>query len=158
MCSREFVNNSLEPLNQWVCDSCGEIIDGPENGWLEWYRDINGSSNYGKGKGFRIVHHDKKCMYNEHALFQQNKLTADMHLDSFVGPDGLVYLLSKIQYDSVEDNAELVEIIRRLHVPYYEEALLYHHAAEEDGYFDGENEITRYTTRTSKYILNNYKR
>ncbi|QFF98826.1 hypothetical protein PB01_08260 [Psychrobacillus glaciei] len=154
----EYVNNSLEPLQQWYCDNCGEVIEKAEEGWLEWYRDIDKGNAFRKGKGFRIVHHNQRCMYNEKELFKQNKLTADMHLDHYVGPDGLVYLLSKIQYDQVEDNAEIVEIIRRLHVPYYEEALKYHNIAEEKGYFDGENEVTRYTTSTSKYILNHYKK
>ncbi len=154
----EDVNCSLEPLEQWYCDSCGEVIETVNEGWLEWYRDIKEKSHNNKGKGFRIVHHDKRCMYNSKAMYQQGKLTADMHLDDYTGPNGLVNLLSKIQYEYVEDDAELVEIIRRLHVPYYEEARKYHDAADENGYFDGENEITRYTTRTSMYILNNYKR
>lgn len=152
------VRNELEPLQQWVCDHCGEIIVSPEEGWLEWYRDILPEGEFGKDKGFRIVHHNRRCMYNERQMHAQNMLTADMPLDSFIGADGLVYLLSFVQFDRAETNEELAEIIRRLHVPYYEEARRYHDIAEADGYFDGENEITRYTTRTSRYILNHYKR
>lgn len=158
MYSNEFVSNSLEPLQQWFCDSCSEVITKPSEGWLEWYRDLLGGDEFGKNKGFRIVHHDKRCMYDSRQMYhQQRKLTADMHLDSYVGADGLVSLLSKIQYDMNEDDVELVEIIRRLHVPYYEEARKYHHLAEQDGYFAGENELTRYLTSTSKHILSRYK-
>ena len=153
----ETVNNSLKPLGEWICDSCGGVIQSEDDGWLEWYKDVKPNHEFGKDKGFRIVHHTNRCMFNERAMFNDKKLTADLHLQRLCGPDGLVRLLSFIEHDYVEDNAELVEIIRRLHVPYYEEARQYHHIAEENGYFDGENEITRYTTSTSKYILNNYK-
>ena len=29
----------LIPLKQWICDSCGEVIEKPEDGWL----DLNGT-------------------------------------------------------------------------------------------------------------------
>lgn len=105
-----------------------------------------------------MVHNKEECIYDSDTMFQEGKLISDMHLNSFVGADGLVNLLSKIQYDYVEDNAAVVEIIRRLHVPYYEEARRYHHEAEIDGYFDGENEVTGYVVRVSKDIINNYNR
>ncbi|WP_262173788.1 hypothetical protein [Saccharococcus sp. Marseille-Q5394] len=154
----EFIKNDLEPIKQWICDACGEIIPNAESGWLEWYRDILPDDEIGKNKGYRIVHHDSRCMYNARLLYKENKLTADMHLDHYVGHDGLVSLLSKVQYDTEENNEELVEIIRRLHVPYFEEARQLHHLAEEDGYFVGENEVTRYLTSTSKHILNRYNK
>ncbi|WP_158111549.1 hypothetical protein [Staphylococcus aureus] len=37
------------------------------------------------------------------------------------------------------------------------EARKYHHVAEENGFFSGENEVTRYLQDTSKYIIENYK-
>lgn len=151
------LNASLKPLNEWYCDHCGKIIKAPEEGWLEWYRDILGKHDQSNGKGFRIVHHKNECMYNSRQMFEENKLTADMYLIDFTGPDGLVYLLSFIEHERVENNAELIEIIRRIHVPYYEEARRYHNKAEGDGYFDGENEITRYIESTSKHILRQYK-
>lgn len=89
-------------------------------------------------------------------MFERGKSNLDGHLNSFVGSDGLVSLLSKFQHERVEENSELAEIIRRLHIPYYEEARKYHTEAETDGYFDGENEVTRYITATSKEILNHY--
>lgn len=151
------INNDLIALEQWCCDHCGEKIERVEDGWLEWYRDIRSEEPNFKGKGFRIVHHSPKCMYDSREMYRENKLTADMHLEDFTGPDGLVYLLSFIENQRVEDPSELIEIIRRIHTPYYEEARKYHHEAEADGFFDGENEITRYTTSSSIYILNNYK-
>ena len=96
-------------------------------------------------------------MYNSKKLSLENKSLSDMHLSDFIGSDGLVTLLSHIEFNDVKDNSELVEIIRRLHVPYYEEARKYHHVAEENDFFSGENEVTRYLQDTSKYIIENYK-
>lgn len=156
MGSSEDVNYTLKLLEQWYCDSCGEIIESVNDGNLEWYSDREISIF--KGKGFRIVHNNEKCTYDSNVMFKRGKSNSDGHLNSFIGSDGLVSLLSKFQYERVEDNSELVEIIRRLHIPYYEEARKYHNEAEIDGYFDGENEVTRYITATSKGILNHYNR
>lgn len=153
MSNQENLNNDLKPLEQWYCDHCGEIINTPDEGWLEWYNDYTNN----KGKGYRIVHHDKRCMYNAKQMFAQNKSISDMHLREYIGPDGLVNLLSDIDYGVVENNSDLVEIIRRTHIPYYEEARKYHHIAEQEGFFSGENEVTRYLQSTSKDILNHFK-
>ncbi|WP_158111550.1 hypothetical protein [Staphylococcus aureus] len=115
MCKQEVFNNDLIPLKQWYCDDCGEVINEPNDGWLEWYHE---QGEIGNNEGYRIVHHDRKCMYNSKKLFLENKSLSDMHLSDFIGPDGLVTLLSHIEFNDVKDNSELVEIIRRLHVPY----------------------------------------
>lgn len=153
MSQNDEINNKLEPLDQWFCDSCGEVIETADDGWLEWYHKID---DYFNDKGFRIVHHGGSCMYDTDVMFRQGKSTSDAHLNSFVDADGLVNLLSMVQDKSVENEAELLEIIRRLHIPYYEEARKLHTEAELDGIFDGENELTRYLTRTSKEIINKY--
>ena len=52
-----------------------------------------------------------------------------------MGIDGLAFLLSK--FDRIlDDFKELVEIIRRLHIPHYEEARLYIDRAYKDGLID----------------------
>lgn len=157
MSNQENINNDLIPMEQWYCDHCGEIINTSNEGWLEWYKDII-EKEFSKRKGYRIVHHNKHCMYDTRQMFSQNKLVSDMHLTDYIGPDGLVLLLSDLDYGDVENNSELVEIIRRLHTPYYEEARKYHDIAKEEGYFSGENEVTRYLQSTSKYILKNFKK
>ena len=43
----------LEPLKQWVCDTCGEIINSSSEGYVEWLTD---DSSPLKSNGFRIVH------------------------------------------------------------------------------------------------------
>ena len=42
----------LKPLQQWLCDECGEVIEEPAHGYLEWLQDDSH-----KAYGFRIVHH-----------------------------------------------------------------------------------------------------
>lgn len=154
MFNQEKFNNDLVPLEQWYCDNCGEVINAPEDGWLEWYHD---RGEYDSNEGYRIVHHDKKCMYDDKRLFAENKSVSDMHLTAYIGPDGLVSLLSHIEFNNAKDNSELVDIIRRLHIPYYEEARRYHRVAEAEGFFSGENEVTRYLQSTSKDIIENLK-
>lgn len=154
MCKQEEFNNDLVPLKQWYCDNCGEVINKPGDGWFEWYHEIG---EQGNNEGYRIVHNDRKCMYDDRRLLAENKSRSDMHLTAYIGLDGLISLLSHIEFNDAKDNSELVEIIRRLHIPYYEEARKYHHVAEEEGFFSEENEITRYLQSTSKDIIENFK-
>jgi hypothetical protein len=136
----------LKPLKQWICDSCGEIIKKPENGWFEWY--INDNTNI--EEGFRIVHHQKACMYAAKSLRKQNKLVADLNLTDVIGPNGLADSLFRIELSEkgvykIKDLREFVEILRRLHVPYWEEARRYWDKAHKDGFHDacdyGENAL-----------------
>jgi hypothetical protein len=66
-----------------------------------------------------------------------------MALGEVVGCDGLARLLSMVKRP-IKDLDELLEIIRRLHIPHYEEARKYWGAAEEDGFFDGASEYWPY--------------
>jgi hypothetical protein len=142
----------LKPLQQWFCDSCGGLIEKPEDGWIEWYTEGDAYI----ASGYRIVHHDQRCMYNEHVLFQQGKMVSDNHLDDYVGPNGLVYLTRMLELDNLKDKSELIEMIRRLHVPYYEEARQYWAQAEEDGFFDGSNEVWPYLPSTCLRLIGEY--
>lgn len=151
------LNAELIPLKQWYCDKCGEIIDKEEDGWLEWYHEYDDDMVYRSDQGFRIVHHDKRCMYNSRAMHNANKGVSDMHLEDFTGPNGLANLLSSIELEKCKDNKELIEIIKRLHLPYYEEARRYHDKAEMNGFFDGENEVTRSLVENSITVIGRYK-
>ncbi len=65
-------------------------------------------------------------------------------------------LLSYLEHKKLKNMNEFVEIIRRLHTPHYEEARRHFHAAEGDGLFEGENEITRYLQNTLKTVIKDY--
>ncbi len=83
----------LIPLKQWVCDSCGGVIEKPEDGWFEWYTEMNLSLD----TGFRIVHYRESCMYNERMLGHQNRSPSDLGLATVLGSGGLGYLLLKLE-------------------------------------------------------------
>lgn len=126
----------LEPLKQWYCDHCGEIIKDVNAGWLEWLKDDRTNIE----DRFRIVHNDKKCIYNERLLSSKGLRTKDMHLDHYIGPDGLNNLL-EIMLRPIIDREELVKIIKRLHIPYYEQSLQYRDEAASDGYFSADPDL-----------------
>ena len=33
-------SKKLEPLKQWYCDDCGQLIKDPEEGWVEWWAEL----------------------------------------------------------------------------------------------------------------------
>lgn len=123
----------LIPLKQWVCDSCGEVIEKPEDGWFEWYTERDTSLD----TGFRIVHHRGSCMYNDQWLEQQNRSPSDFDLSMVVGHNGLALLLNLMEHKKFRDTKEFIEVFRRLHLPYYEEARHYWDRARSDGFLDG---------------------
>jgi hypothetical protein len=43
----------LKPLQQFVCDTCGELIQSVDQGYVEWLWDDKG----GNARDFHIVHH-----------------------------------------------------------------------------------------------------
>ena len=146
----------LVPLQQFICDTCGELIASPANGWLEWRKDADGTLT-----GFRIVHHATASPRQPPAdCYYPEKIKAgDMHLDSYLGPDGLVRLTAFLVPPPAErvDIEGLVEVIRRLHIPQYEEARAYWRQATDDGFFDGANEHFPYIQSTLETLLDEYR-
>ena len=133
----------LIPLKQWFCDSCGGVIEKPEDGWFEWCtkESTGGKDIYAD---YRIVHHDISCMYNVANLSKKNIMVADHSLETVIGSDGLAYLLFEIELSEkgiagfkIRELKEFVGILRRLHIPYWEEARLHWDRAFKDGFHDG---------------------
>lgn len=58
----------MKPLEQFLCDECGQPIEKPEQGWLEWLVIDE------QKQGFRIVHHksysprSSGCYYEEKGI------------------------------------------------------------------------------------------
>jgi hypothetical protein len=139
----------MKPLKQFVCDECGQIIKNINDGWFEWI-DLKGDDIH----GFRIVHFSgasprfkqgKNCYYPEHLGISDN------HLKYFTGEDGLGYLLSLFER-RLRDPKEVIEMIRRLHIPHYEEARFFFKRAIDEGFiacFDD-------TQDTLKKIISKY--
>ncbi len=147
----------LTPIQQFVCDSCGQLIEKPEDGWFEWLENTKT-----KAYGFRIVHHLKSCQYSGHPSD-----LSDTDLVDVLGPNGLPKLYRFIDagpmhdpkrtyVPEVRDLREFMEILRRLTIPYYEEARLYWNDAKHDNYFDGANEVWIYLPKNLKNLIKKY--
>lgn len=119
----------MEP-SYWYCDTCGERIERATDGWLEWRVEEDAAKQL-RMTAFRIVHHQgagprkdtrSGCCYPP-APPRASYTIADGHLHWYVGEDGLATLLRGLQRSSRALDVESgFEIIRRLHVPQYEEA------------------------------------
>jgi hypothetical protein len=148
----------LEPLEQWICDTCGHRIHRREAGWLQWLVDDDDRcTKY----AFRIVHHlsaspkhgSHGCYYGEQAAFS----VADVPLPYVLGVDGLAHVLSFLTDGAgVRDVGAFVEIIRRCHLPYYEEARGYLARAEYDGVIESAQSAGMYTQDVLRYLVARY--
>lgn len=130
----------LKPLEQFICDSCRKKIEKIEDGWLEWQHEPRGPDKQEKPlHGFRIVHHSSASPRKEednYCYYPEGPSVSDLHLRYFTGVDGLAMLLSFFDRN-LADPGELAEIIRRLHIPRYEEARPFLDRAIKDAIVDG---------------------
>jgi hypothetical protein len=126
----------------WSCDSCGSPITGIEDGWVEWLAsDKRGKTRL---KGVRLVHtraaSPKKrqkggCQYDAAREFHDRRcLVEGLSLARFVGPDGLMLLLSFVASEEAPRN-EVLELIKRVQIPGYELAIPYFQQAITQGLF-----------------------
>jgi hypothetical protein len=92
-----------------------------------------------------------------------------MHLSAFVGADGLQQFLSMLDLGPVLDPSakhtpslsemtSFTDTVRRLHIPYYEEARRYFADAVEDGYFGDNNEVAIHLPTTCEAIIARYEK
>ncbi len=122
----------------WVCDSCGDEIQNVNQGWIEWLVPI--SEDRVAGHGLRLVHRysggDRfRCQYNDEREFKNGYHIYDSSLCDFIGADGLMKLLGKISDDDLP-REEILEMIKRLHVPGYEKARRHFERAISEGVFE----------------------
>lgn len=128
----------LIPLKQWICDSCGELIEKSEDGWWEYLHDRKTELV----SGFRIVHAGGPCYYNEQEFRQKNISVGSTPLDHKLTSDGFGHMLHRLELSQTEKIKEhykitdFTEIMRRLYLPYWEEARLYWEKAYQDGFHD----------------------
>jgi hypothetical protein len=161
----------LQPLKQWYCDTCGKIIQKPDQGYLEW-RDKEVGSGDNRRRvmyGFRIVHHALYSPYKESrdgCYYSNAERGGDLDLPFFLGTQGLIEAANWIDLGSawdsvyrgpeVEDLREWAVIFRRLHLPYYEEARPYLEQAKSGVEFGDNNEVSFYLPETLKEIIKFY--
>ena len=157
----------LKPLQQWMCDKCSGLIEKPADGWFEW---LSGHQPDGSNIGahsFKIVHNAMSSTRGRAGCFHHDDEydRSDNDLDHWVGPAGMIALLSMLDVGPIIDRhqswagprvkniREFTECFRRLMLPHYEEARLLFRAADADGFFDGANEILVYLPDTLKTII-----
>jgi hypothetical protein len=154
----------LKPLEQFVCDTCGEIIHSPDEGYVEWIEDLQDRP----ARGFRIVHHARKSPRSPGGKcyqYEQVEGRSDLSLRDFVGPRGVVTLLAFIDAGEIDPNysgpqvrdlREWTELARRLLIPYYEEARLHWGDARESGFFAGANEVSPYMPEHLQALIDQF--
>jgi hypothetical protein len=99
-----------------------------QEGWVEWLaaEDVGGEPKVG---GLRLVHrHNTRpgwlepydCQYNARDEFRKNcAIVEGLALDRFVGPEGLMLLLSMIAERELPVQ-EVIELAKRVQIPGYE--------------------------------------
>lgn len=131
-----------EPLSKWKCDVCGGFIESADDGYVLWKSDANHRSY-----GFKIIHQGK-CDNHSYPL--------SAALSDFLGPRGLTTLLAMLSLGPVAKNLsrpthcdvadldEFVDFVRRVQIPYYEEARPCFNNLDLLRAYSGANEICPY--------------
>ena len=110
------------PTTTWICDACGGVIREASQGWVEWIVLRDPVPTGMMNRSIRIVHATQGCQYDgnrQHLLPGEG--IGDASLTQFVGPDGLMDLLEKL-LNAEFPAADLIEIVKRTHIPGYEHA------------------------------------
>lgn len=90
-------------------------------------------------------------MYNERT-FAQNESLSDLDLAVFAGPNGLMTLLEFLS-DNPEASEELIEVIKRLHVPLYEQSRRYLARAVREGVFEPNTKAGFHSQRDMQAVI-----
>lgn len=131
---------TASPAIGWICDHCGNPITSIEDGRVEWL------ACDGRGKprveGLRLVHaraqspksrRKNGCQYDARREFHDRRcLVGGLSLERFVGPDGLMLLLSFMAAGETPKD-EILELIKRVQIPGYEQASPYFQEAINRG-------------------------
>lgn len=156
----------LRPLKEWYCDKCGELIKSPKDGYVQFKRTTEGLSKGIAYEDFAIVHH-----YNASPLNYNIKgcyiYDADVSLETLLGYNGMVYLLSILDTDAYhlhdfklsmpqDTIRKWDDLFKRLQLPYYEEARRYLDSAIKDGYFEEYVDYCIYKPENLKRIIEHY--
>lgn len=133
-------NTSVREAAGWRCTTCGALIVRIEDGWVEWLA-AEGKQGRGVLKGLRLVHRNPVepersrrlgCRYDFRQEFRNGKsIVEGLPLERFVGPDGLMLLLSFLATGEMPKD-DLLELAKRVQIPGYEQTReLFKKAIEE---------------------------
>jgi len=148
----------------WTCDQCGKPITKVEDGWVEWLNGDIKDGWEGTSHSLRLVHTrpaspengrlKHACYHDTDYWFEKKRCTvADLPLSEFIGDDGLITLLSFLADKRFSDQNEVLEMIKRLHTPKYEQARPYFEPAIADGAFEPRSTPTYYDQEELEAVL-----
>lgn len=113
----------------WRCDRCGWLITAIQEGWVEWLASENDDKEE-VFSGLQLVHQgpihqngrEQVCRYDRLKEFRNAKTIVEgLPLERFVGPDGLMVLLSLLAAGNLP-KSQLLELAKRTQIPGYEVA------------------------------------
>ena len=149
----------LKTLEQFICDTCGDVIESVNDGWIEWEGSYE--NDEAVNKNFRICHHDMNCQ-----KLADHRHCSDLPLSEICGEKTHAFLYThldvgpyhkkKYSKPTIVDFREYVELMRRLTIPYYEEARQWWSEATSDGYFSEANEESIYLPENLKRMIEHY--
>lgn len=149
----------------WICDSCGGHIEKVEDGWVEWIT-FTGPTGEEVGRDMRLVHikpaSPRKgslygCQFDDNKEYKRDKgMVNDMPLDDFMGSNGLMYLLM-MSARNVPPKEQVIEMIKRLHIPGYEFARFHFKRAEAEGILEPSYPGGFYTQNEIETVLKHYE-
>ena len=128
-----------KPFTKYVCDVCGKTIDA-KDAVLQWVqrpcKDEPHSPFRDELDSMRICCNREACdSFLEYKAICEKLHFQWVHLDWFLGSDNideiLTFPMERIIPDSLKE--QYLEILRRLTIPYYEEARCYFNSAYQDG-------------------------
>lgn len=141
---------------QLLCHcACGDPVDA-KSGYVEWLTD-----DAGMARDFRIVHNEARC----HRYEKQEHAFKDLPIAEFVGPDGLSALLAMLdpgrlivkEFDDADVGVSgfrsYVDLVRRLHLPHYEDACRYFHTSATADVIHGQNEAAVFPSGSLREII-----
>lgn len=102
----------------WHCDGCARLITSVSDGWVEWLasEDDSGATIV---NGLRLVHR-QSCRYDTQTVFRNHRSVVEgLSLERFIGPDGLILLLSLLAGGELP-TIEVIELAKRVQIPGYE--------------------------------------
>lgn len=145
-----------KPLTVWYCDVCNKPVD-LKKGYVVWKSDLPSLKDH----SFRIIH-QKDCDID------RRNYSSSAALEDFVGIDGLAYVttflslgpiktkLNQGNFTKAKDMDELADFIRRVQLPYYEEARRHFNNPDLIEHYSDNNEYGPYTQESLKRIIERF--
>lgn len=103
----------------WHCDSCAGLVTSASDGRVEWLASEDNAGAAAVVHGLHLVHCGS-CRYDARAVFRKRRSVVEgLSLERFIGPDGLILLLSLLAAEELPA-AEVIELAKRVQIPGYE--------------------------------------